>query len=266
MISDFARKITPSGVEYLSNGGSTERVLVFVHGWRDSALGWQWVIDNLKPEEEWRIIAVQRHAVERSNADTAGLLEDYADQVIDAITDGAAPESVIVLVGQSMGAPVAELAASRIAQRLQGLVLLTPAPLAGTPLPPEAREAFEAGARDLDRVNAGLNRVGLAVSVNAETQLRMILATPAESEHSTLQTLASWIGGHPGGQLPSLVTAPTLVLVTDDKAFPEEMLREVVAPRFQNVQIGEVRDAGHFPHLERPEAVARVVEDFVSNL
>lgn len=68
MISGFARKITPSGVEYLPNGGGTERVLVFVHGWRDSALGWQWVIDNLKPEEEWRIISVKRHAVERSDA------------------------------------------------------------------------------------------------------------------------------------------------------------------------------------------------------
>lgn len=261
---EFVRKVTPSGVEYLSDGGSSERLLVFVHGWRDSALGWQWVINNLEPKGRWRVIAVQRKAAERSDADTAALLEDYADQVIDAISDCAAPESQIVLVGQSMGAAVAELAALRIGSRLRGLVLITPAPLAGTPLPLEARNAFEAGARDLDRVNAGLNRIDLAVNVSDEAQLRMILATPAESERSTLQTLASWLGGHPAGQQPSLVTAPTLVLVTDDKAFPEEMLREAVAPRFKNVRIGEVRNAGHFPHLERPEEVARVVTGFVS--
>ncbi|MBN3823792.1 alpha/beta hydrolase [Burkholderia sp. Ac-20384] len=263
---DVVRMTTQYGVEYFAENGNDHRLLVFVHGWRDSASGWQWVINGLNSNGEWKIVAVQRHAVERNDSDSAALLDDYASQVLDAIADATGPESEIVLVGQSMGAAIAELAAIQLADRLQGLVLITPAPLAGSPMPPETRDAFELGARDLDRVNAGLGRVGLAVNITADAQLRMILATPAESERSTLQTLASWIGGHPAGQQPSPVEAPTLLLVTEDQAFPEQMLREQVAPRFANILVEKIHGAGHFPHLEQPEEVAKVINGFISGL
>ncbi|WP_175831345.1 alpha/beta fold hydrolase [Burkholderia cepacia] len=263
---EFERKVTASGVQYLAETGTGERLLVFVHGWRDSALGWQWVIDNLVVDSSWRIIAVDRHSVEGAGADSAALLEAYAAQVVDAVSEATRPDSQVVLIGQSMGAAVAELAAARLAGRLRGLVLLTPAPLAGSPMPPEVREAFELGARDLDRVNVGISRIDLAVNISADAQLRMILATPTESERSTLQTLDSWIGGHPAGQQPSLVTAPTLLVLTDDVAFPEAMLRREVAPRFDKLRVVAVQDAGHFPHLEQPEEVAKVIASFVSEL
>ncbi|MEX3968356.1 alpha/beta fold hydrolase [Paraburkholderia sp. EG286B] len=209
---ELSSSTTPSGIEYLSCNTNGTRLLVFIHGWRDSASGWRWVIDDLNIDPSWKLIAVQRRAVEQRGTGAAALLDEYASQVIDVISDASGPRSEIVLVGQSMGAAVAELAAARLADRLSGLLLITPAPLGGTNVTPDVRLAYEASARDLSRVNTGLSRVILAVNRSAEAQLRMILATPDETEHSTLQTLSSWIDGHPAGHQPSSVAVPTRIV------------------------------------------------------
>src|SRR5262249_41300726 len=159
----------------------------------------------------WRIAAVQRKEVSRPDEDTAGLLDDFAGQVADVISHLAQPGERIVIVGQSMGGPVAELAAGKLPQPVAGLLLATPAPPVGWPLPEQAVEEFKAAGRELDRVNAGLIRTGLAVTSNDTTTLHVILSTPAETEKSSLQSLASWIGGHPVGKEPSKVTAPVLI-------------------------------------------------------
>ncbi|MFD0502187.1 alpha/beta fold hydrolase [Streptomyces chiangmaiensis] len=159
--------------------------------------------------------------VSRHDEDTAGLLEDFASQVVEVVSHLKRPQEPIVIVGQSMGGPVAELAATHLSDALAGLMLVTPAPLAGWPLPADAVETFKAGARELDRVTAALARTQLAVNTSDTTTLRIILSTPPETERASLQSLASWIGGHPLGRQPSRVTAPTLVVVTDDTFFPK---------------------------------------------
>jgi pimeloyl-ACP methyl ester carboxylesterase len=260
---------TPSGVQYLQSGEGGNGLLVFTHGWRDSALGWQWVIGELErtgASAGWRVASVQRGEVARRDEDTGGLLEDFSDQVVDVILHLARPGERVVIVGQSMGGPVAELAATKLPGLVVGLVLVTPAPLAGWPLPDEVLETFKAGGRELDRVNAALARTGLVLSTGDATTLRVILSTPAETERASLQSLASWVGGHPAGSEKSKVTAPTMVVVTDDDFFPEQALRSDVAARFADARVGEVRGAGHFPHLERPEQLARLIAGYLTEL
>ncbi|GAA1908379.1 alpha/beta fold hydrolase [Streptantibioticus ferralitis] len=263
------QRFTPSGIQYFRVGDGDAGMMVFVHGWRDSAVGWQWTIDELARLgviTDWRVVLVQRKEVSRRDAEHAGLLDDFASQVVEVVRHVARPQEQVVLVGQSMGGPVAELAATQLADAVKGLVLVTPAPLAGTPLPADMLEDFEAGARELDRVTAALSRMRLARNTSDTTALHLVIATPAESERSTLQSLASWIGGHPQGRRPSPVTAPTLVVVTDDTFFSEEMLRTDVAGRFADASVAKVGDAGHFPYLERPEELARDIAEFLAKI
>ncbi|MDT0467095.1 MULTISPECIES: alpha/beta fold hydrolase [Streptomyces] len=265
----FERPFTPSGIQYLQAGDGDAGLLVFTHGWRDSALGWQWVIDELARSGAaagWRVVSVQRKEVARRDEDTAGLLEDFASQVVEVVHHAKRPHERVVVVGQSMGGPVGELAAAQLPDLLAGLVLVTPAPLAGSPLPSDVVEAFKANGRELDRVTTALSRAQLAVSASDAVTLRFVISTPPETERASLQSLASWIGGHPLGRRQSSVTAPTLVVVTDDTFFPEEMLRTEVAGRFADSHVAEVRGAGHCPHLERPEAVAHVIAEFLTKL
>ncbi|MFK0160872.1 alpha/beta fold hydrolase [Streptomyces sp. NPDC090493] len=260
---------TPSGVQYLTAGDVGDGLLVFTHGWRDSAQGWQWVIRELASSgvaEGWRFVSVQRQEVSREDEDSAGLLEDFADQVVDVIRHFAGPEQRVVIVGQSMSGAVAELAAVRLGRPVDALVLVNPAPLGGTPLPDEVLDTFKAAGQVLDRVDAGLGRLALAVNRDDTATLRSILSTPAETEKAILQSLASWTGGHPAGNQPSEVTAPVLIVVTDDAFFSEEMLRAAVAPRFGSSHVDEVRGTGHHPHLERPEELSHVISEFLSSL
>lgn len=261
------QQCTPSGIEYLRAGDGDAGLLVFTHGWRDSALGWQWVIDELSRSggtAGWRVVSVQRKEVDRRDEDTAGLLEDFACQVVEVVRRLARHEERVVIVGQSMGGPVAELAATQLSDVVAGLVLVTSAPLAGWPLPADVAEMLNTGARELDRVTAGLGRIQLAVNKSDTATLRVVLSTPSETERASLQSLFSWIGGHPAGSQPSSVTAPTLVVVSDDTFFSAEMLRTKVATRFTGARIAEVREAGHFPHLERPEELASVIAEFLT--
>jgi pimeloyl-ACP methyl ester carboxylesterase len=265
----LAQRFTPSGIQYFEAGDGDKGLLVFTHGWRDSALGWQWVIDGLAHSAAaagWRAVSVQRKEVSRRDEDTAGLLEDFASQVVEVVRHVQRPQERVVIVGQSMGGPVAELAATHLSDDLAGLVLVTPAPLAGWPMPAEVVEEFKAGGRELDRVTAALSRTQLAVNASDTTTLHVIISTPPETERASLQSLASWIGGHPLGRQPSSVTAPTLVAVTDDTFFSEEMLRTEVAGRFADSQVAEVRPAGHLPHLERPAELAHVIAEFLTKL
>ena len=48
----------------------------------------------------------------------------------------------VIVVGQSLGTQVAELVAAQHADRVRGLVLLTPVPLGGTQLPDEVVAPF----------------------------------------------------------------------------------------------------------------------------
>jgi pimeloyl-ACP methyl ester carboxylesterase len=267
--SALEQRFTPSGIQYFQAGDGDAGLLVFTHGWRDSAVGWQWTIDELARSgaiTDWRVVSVQRKEVSRRDEDHAGLLDDFASQVVEVVRHVARPPERVVVIGQSLGGPVAELAATQLADRLAGLVLVTPAPLGGTPLPADMLENFKAGARELDRVTAALSRMRLARNTSDTTALHLVIATPPETERSTLQSLAAWIGGHPQGRQPSPVTAPTLVVVTDDTFFSEEMLRTDVAGRFADASVAKVSDAGHFPHLERPGELARVIARFLAKL
>lgn len=267
--ANLTQQFTPSGIQYFEAGDEGEGVLIFTHGWRDSALGWQWVIGELARSGaigRWRAVTVQRREVSRRDEDSAGLLDDFATQVADVARHVVRPHEPVVVVGQSMGGPVAELAARQLSDTIAGLVLVTPAPLAGWPLPDDLVETFKASGRELDRVTAALGRTALTVNKSDAVKLRLIISTPPETERASLQSLASWTGGHPLGEHPSAVAVPAVVVVTDDTFFPAEMLRTETATRFAASRVAEVRHAGHFPHLEQPEELARIISGFLADL
>ena len=120
--------------------------VVFVPGFLDDQRVWD------------RVIALSRAAaVEFVQLDLAGCGErrneqgplDFGRFVADVVSVIDALAKPVVLVGQSMGAPIAELAAAAAGERVVGLMLLTPVPLAGTRLPPVAVAAFSSLASDV---------------------------------------------------------------------------------------------------------------------
>ncbi|MEV7605775.1 alpha/beta hydrolase [Paenarthrobacter sp. NPDC089322] len=261
----FSSHVTSSGVSYLSAGKGAGPVFIFTPGYRDRAEAWQWAARPLV-ESGHRVLLVNRQSAPAGEFASAKLLEFYAKQVEDAIEDAGLCAERVVLVGQSMGGPVAELAAVRTTARVEGLVLVNPAPLGGSQLPPELLEQMKAGTAISGAGEGAESKLGLTVQKGEVVRRRITYSIPEETPESSLQSLVSWVEGHPAGKRNSPVLARTLLVVTDDQFFAEDMLRSVVAPRFTNVEIGEVRGAGHYPHLEQPQLVADLIGRFAEEL
>jgi pimeloyl-ACP methyl ester carboxylesterase len=194
--------------------------------------------------------------------ESPSLLEAYAAQVVDAIHAAAAKFERVVLVGQSMGGAVAELAAGALGDQVAGLILVNPAPLAGSALSPDVVEMFEALSAQR-AVDAATARTGFAFRPNEEVAARYRIATPEEDRNACLESFRAWRDGHPAGRVPSRVAAPTLLVVSDDTFFPEAMLRADVATRFANIDIAQIRGAGHDPHIETPDLLAATIGNFI---
>ena len=259
-----ATRFTESGIEYLDFGDGPHGTVVFAHGFRDSAQGWVPVGRELVTSG-WRVLAVQRKAAPAWLADSGQLLEIYADQVLDVVEAAISAGERVVVAGQSMGGAVAELAALRLGSGVDRLVLITPAPLGGTPLPSEVLTTFEAAAQVSDPEAVGTGKLTLCVNTDADTKRRLIMSTPAEKPEAILQSLSSWVAGHKAGRGQSSVAVPTLLVTTDDTFFTADMLRRQVAQRFKQIRVEAVHGAGHYPHLERPVELAGLITQFLAS-
>jgi esterase len=77
----------------------------------------------------------------------------------------------------------------------------------------------------------------------------------------------AWNKGDTAGTTSSAYAGPTLIVRgIGDPFVTEEVIDAAVLPRFTNARLVGIADAGHFPHLEKPEDVSRTVSDFVRSL
>lgn len=241
--------------------------LVFIPGFLDNAALWQGVIDRLALPG-WDSVPVNLRGTGHSESSgPCATLEAYRDQVLDVLDrlDRNAARPVVV-VGHSMGAQVAELVAGRRPHSCVGLVLVTPIPLQGFPLSAEQAAAFDTAARTRDPAVAAAGRKALLVSTSPDVLDALVRSTLATPPQTALEALHGWTSGHPLGTKPSIVTAPTLLITTDDTFASRELVRDAVANRFRHAETAYVPGAGHWPHVEQPAAVAAILTRFVGGI
>jgi pimeloyl-ACP methyl ester carboxylesterase len=240
---------------------------VFIPGYQDTAALWNDVIDRL-PDPGWHARAVNlRHVDDASPPQRGAILDGYRDQVLDVLGDiDPAAQHPLVVVGQSMGAQVAELVAAARPNIVVGLALITPVPLAGYRLTREQADRFGHAAHDRTVASAGANRRALLVNDSARVVRALVSATLATPPVTAVQELEAWTAGHPLGDQPSTVSAPVLLVGSEDTFSSTELIRDAVAPRFADVRTVHVAGAGHWPHVEQPAAVAQILDDFLTSL
>ncbi|MEV5007427.1 alpha/beta hydrolase [Streptomyces sp. NPDC055692] len=241
--------------------------LVFIHGFQDNATFWQEVIDRLGCPG-WTPVPVNLHHKGLGETREQGAtLEAYRDQVADAVDAYDGPSArPAVIVGHSMGAQIAELLAVARLHRTVGLVLICPIPLRGYALSADQMSAFETAARTRDPAAAAEGRRQLLVSRAPEVVNTLVAGTLGTPPDAAMEALRAWTDGHPLGVAPSAVTAPTLLITSDDTFATRPLVREQVASRFEHCETAYVPGAGHWPHVEQPAAVARILTDFVNGI
>lgn len=135
-------------LEYFEQGHGPD-TLVLVHGYASSAAIWRYTLQFLS-EDRFRVIVLNNRGAGRSDRSSSDgpfneenySVETFAQDLFDAI-DALNLEG-FTLVGHSMGGATVAQFALQHQDRIQGLVLMNPAPLSGRPL----KEGWEAEMRE----------------------------------------------------------------------------------------------------------------------
>ncbi|MCY1073018.1 alpha/beta fold hydrolase [Archangium lansingense] len=241
--------------------GDGPRNVLLVHGWMVSGAVFGEFVEKLDTTG-LRLVIPDLRGSGGSGAPASGYtLEQHARDVL-AVADHAGLKRFTV-VGHSMGGQVAQWVAAQEPSRVEGLVLLNTVPAGGLPLPPDAAGLFRTSANDREKQKIIL---GLACKqLSAEALERLLKDAGTVAKGSIEGNFDAWTGGGFEAKLAS-ITAPTLVVATDDAFLPPAFLREKVVNAIKNARLAYLPGPGHYPQVERPAETAALLTSFLAGL
>lgn len=236
--------------------------VVLVHGFLDNARGWDALGSQLTKAGYSCTSVDLRGAGQLRHSDGPYTLFQATADVLGVVYKIAGD---VVLIGHSMGAQIAELAASELPKKVTGLVLITPTPLGGNKLPDTVRAVLrEAG----DNVHAQQEiRRSFARNMTAE-QIRDLTDPKVIMGKAAVQGYYdAFTSGHPRGTKPSAYEHPTLIIgAEEDPVIAPDMVRQIRETRFPAAHLSMILKSGHWPHLEQAESCAAEIFRFLTRL
>jgi pimeloyl-ACP methyl ester carboxylesterase len=236
--------------------------VIFVHGFLDDGHVWDRTIAALRTPGVETVQLDLAGSGDRRDASGPFTYARFAADV-GAVVDRLAKPFVIV--GQSMGAPVAELVAAARPDRALGLVLLTPVPLAGTRLADAVVEPFRALGGDAEAQRALRRQLSVGLS---EADLDRLMTSGLRVLPGTARALVDgWNAGLDDAPERSRYAGPVLIVRGAGDGFAtEDLVGTAVATRFATAQTVVADGAGHWPHVEQPETLAAHLDGFLATL
>jgi len=153
------------------------------------------------------------------------------------------------LMGTSFGGKVATHMALRDKDKIESLILLSPAVFRTAERPPMATPEERRKVMHAHPERFPLRAADPEVDPKQETLVRRLIGPPRDA------TLEEKLSG---------IATPTLVIFgTEDRLTPPEMAR-FYRQHYGNAHLMLIYDAAHLVDVDRPEAVAEVVGDFLA--
>lgn len=230
--------------------------VVLVHGWMMSGHVWDPVIERLQARGVRVVVPDLRGCGESARPSDAYTLERFAEDVVTVVRECG--EDRPVLVGHSMSGQVTSMVAAR-EPGLGGLALVTPVPLGGLPLPPDAAGLFRSapGNREVQGTILDL----ACTSLTPEARARLLDIAASVDDRCVAEALEAWMAGSDASELAN-IRVPTMVVATDDPFLPPAFLQAVVVDPIARASLVHLPGAGHYPAAERPSELAAVLLGF----
>lgn len=266
--------------------------LVMVHGWMDVAASFQFVVDALSNDHwviapDWRGFGL----TDTPNTDNFWFPDYLAD--LDQLLDHYVGSRPVNLLGHSMGGHVATMYAGIRPERINKLINLEGFGMPAT-RPAQAPSRYAQWMDELKTLHRGELDLKPYASLEAVAQ-RLIKTNPRLSLDKAHWLTQHWARANDQGEwrilghaahkvvnaqlfktdetqaLYERITAPTLCVVasTDSMSqwwkgsynLPEFMQRIAALP---NITHAVIEEAGHMLHHDQPEALAQLIENFLS--
>jgi len=247
-------------IAYRVQGAERGHTVLFVHGWMMNGHVFDELLGQLDTSALSCVIPDQRGAGESDKPASGYTLERYAADMLGLLA--TLPAGPVTLVGHSMGGQVAQLVAASVPERIAGLVLINTVPASGIPLPPDAQGLFRGAASREPQATI----LGMACKELTEASTEQLLSYGATvSAPCIAESFDAWMNGGFAERLAS-ITAPTLVIATDDPFLPADFLRQAVVAPIAKARLATISGPGHYPQVERSAETAGVIDGFFAGL
>jgi pimeloyl-ACP methyl ester carboxylesterase len=260
-----------------------EPPLFLLHGWLDAGETFQFVVDAFK--KDWPIIAPDWRGFGRSEWPQEGYgFPDYLGD-FDALMDELSPDTPARIVGHSMGGNIANLYAGLRPKRVRCVINLE-----GLGLPRTSpHDAPKRMRKWLDQIKSPT----LEKSYNSFEQLASVIGFRYQRFPPGAAEFVARVWGVPDGDSRVRLAAdprhhwvnPILYKREDAEATWREILApmlmmlgaesdymtrlgadgtlDALRTAFPGAEMASIAEAGHMLHIERPDAVAAIMEAFL---
>jgi pimeloyl-ACP methyl ester carboxylesterase len=261
--------------------------LFLLHGWMDVSASFQFLVDALAGQ--WHVLAPDWRGFGPSETPQDGYwFPDYVAD-LDALVHTFAPDERVDVVGHSLGGNVAMLWAGARAEKASRIVSLDAFGIPG-----------DASDRAPDKLRAWLDALGDPPSFTPYASLAAVADRLQKNNRRLTRDKAEFLAPYWAEEMPDgtarlradakhklpfpttsriddvyaiwrRIACPVLWIAADHSHVPKWLSaggdpREEVARRFAHVPNGTleyVSDASHMLHHDQPEAVARLIEQFL---
>lgn len=245
--------------------GSGEPLVVLIHGWSCDSSYWDAQLDELASRYTVLTIDLAGHGSSTATR-SQWSMGAFGDDVVAAVEDLASSSpSRIVLVGHSMGGPVAVEAARRLAPRVAGVIGLDTLKSAGLPRPPAADTARRMEGMRKDFAGSTREMVkAVFFRPDADPALVQRIAedmsqAPPEVAIPSVQALNDW----DGVRAMADVRVPIVAINSDLGPPTQEARIRGFAPTFRAVV---VPGTGHFLMMEDPARLNPIIDAQIRGL
>jgi len=245
-------------IHYKSYGKGRE-ALVLIHGWTCNLDNWRDAIPDLAKRN--RVIAIDLPGHGQSDKPEAAYTMDLFARAVDAVMREAKVERA-VLVGHSMGTPVARQFYRKYPQKTLGIVIVD-----GALLPfgdKKMMEGLIAGFRGPKYKESGQQMFAAMAGPNLSTEIKdriqaSFLNTPQQVIVSAMEGMADdsiWV--------PDQINVPVLAIMAKSPFYPANM-EELYRKTAPDLSYHAWQGVGHFLMMEKPQEFSAAVIVFLDN-
>jgi pimeloyl-ACP methyl ester carboxylesterase len=232
--------------------------LLFIHGFLDDVNVWDDLLSALPDDVNtirYQLPGFGTRTEDTTPQLTLTTLAAEAGHLLDGVEGDA------IVVGQSLGSQIAELVATAHADKVTGLVLITPVPLGGTRLPAEAVAPFRALGGDPAAQRAA--RAALSPALTDKQLDRLTRAGESARPDVVSRYVDVWNDGVADAAPISAFTGLALIIRGGADPFVTAELAAMITPRFPHAREQVIDGGGHWVHVEYAGQVAAAITQFV---